>query len=148
MVPKRLLPGPCQVVVERAQQNRQDALAQAALDLGPVAVEHAEPESEEVVGDPVDAPTRPPRILGDRHDTLDQAQGDEPVEGAARIRAHRLLDLVEASAAGGDRVEDQTSQVASLSLGRKHQLTLGEELAARRTGETGEVDSKARALIP
>src|SRR6476659_4531443 len=80
--------------------------------------------------------------------TRSTKRGDEPVEGAARIRAHRLLDLVEASAAGGDRVEDQTSQVASLSLGRKHQLTLGEELAARRTGETGEVDSQARALIP
>lgn len=32
---------------------------QGALDLGPVAVQQAEPESEEVVGDAIGAPLRP-----------------------------------------------------------------------------------------
>lgn len=52
------LPRAPPMVVHRIDQDRQDALPQAALDLGPVAIEKAKPESEEVVGDPIGAPPR------------------------------------------------------------------------------------------
>ena len=148
MVAEGLLPRPAQVAVERVEQDRQDALPQPPLDLRPVAIEQAQPEGEEVVGDPVDAAAGAARILGHRHHALDQAQGDEALQRAPGVGPHRLLDLVELGAAGGDRVESLAGQLAPLPLRGQHQLALGEELAAGGAGEAGEVGAEARGLVP
>ncbi len=148
MVAERGLPALAHEVVELSAQYGQHRLAEPAIDRGPVAVEHLQPEGEEVVGDPVAAPAGGDIALGDRDDPLDEPQLHQPVEHSRRFGADGVADLVVLGPPRGDRAQHERGQVAALGLGREHQLALGEQGRAGRAREPAEVVLDRCRLVP
>jgi hypothetical protein len=128
---KRLLPGRSEMVVQALEDNREQRLSQAALDLRAIAGQRPRIEGQEVVGDPVETPPAA-RGLGDRQQPFDQPKLHQPVQGASRFGTDMVLDLVVLGPALGNGVENGARIRAVLHLGGEHQLPLGEQRRPRR----------------
>jgi hypothetical protein len=121
-----VLPDRAQMIVQVAHQHGEDRGSDTPFDLGPVPVYDAEPERQEVVGDPVDASPCATWIFGYRDHALEEAERHEPVERSGGVGANGVGDLVVLRATAGHRVEDEPPQIAGFTLGGDDEFALGE----------------------
>ncbi len=148
MVAERCLERGAHVIVEVTDDRVEYGPAKAAVDLPPVVRQDTEVESEELVGDPVDLALAASRVLGDRDEPFHQAHPDQAVQRAARFGLDRVLDLLVAGPAGGQRVEDRGGPVPLLDLGAEYPLAFGQQQGAGTAGQRSQVLLHASVLPP
>lgn len=145
---ERLLPARSQVAVQVVHPCRRDLVRHASIDLGAIAVQHAEPEREEVVRDPVRPVSRAPGVLRDGNDALDEAELLQALQHGSWVPIDDVADLVVLRAASRDGVQHLLPPVVRADLRVHDDGALVEQPAPRLERQRLQVLGHASVLVP